>query len=100
MPASVSGKTSNWTTAIPGKAARRSSKVLTWSCQSPGLGGLESGEVIALFIGLDDDVSDAGSADAEDKLEFEFKVFPTSKDRIYDFTRGDWSIRVHYTLTK
>ena len=55
---------------------------------------------IGLFFGLDDDAEDAGGANAEDKLEVKFKVFPARQERVYDFAQGDWSIRVHYTLAK
>ena len=65
------------------------------------LGGLDSGEPVTLFVGIDDDGEDAGGDNAEDKLEIEFKVFSTrSKERVYDYAQDDWSLRIHYTLEK
>lgn len=65
------------------------------------IGGLDSADQIVLFVGLDDDAEDAGGAQAEDQLNIPFKVFPTfDKEKIYDYVAGDWSLRIHYTLTK
>jgi hypothetical protein len=65
------------------------------------LDGLSAGEKVVLFVGVDDDAEDAGNTTAEDKLEIPFKVFPSkSKEKVYSFKNNDWSLRVHYTLTK
>jgi len=64
------------------------------------LGGLSSGEEVVLFLGLDDDAEDAGGDKAEDKHEVTFKVFTSSKEKVYDYASGDWSMRIHYTLAK
>lgn len=65
------------------------------------LGGLSAAEKVALFVGLDNDAEDAGSESASDKITVSFKVFPSgSKEKVYDFSDGNWSIRITYTLTK
>ena len=66
------------------------------------LSGLNSGEMMSLFIGLDDDAEDAGNeSKSEDKLYVKFKVFGTGdKEKLYSYSSGDWSIVVHYTLKK
>ena len=66
------------------------------------VGGLKSGEMMSLFIGLDDDAEDAGNeSKSEDKLYLKFKVFPSNgKEKLFAHQEGDWSIVIHYTLSK
>ena len=66
------------------------------------LSGLEAGEQVELFIGLDDDAEDAGSSDAEDQFRPAFKVFPsgTAEKTVHLENGNDWNVFVHYTLKK
>ena len=66
------------------------------------LSGLHSGELISLFIGSDDDAEDAGNeSKSEDKLYVKFKVFGSGgKEKLYSYSTGDWSILIHYSLSK
>lgn len=65
------------------------------------LGGLSVAEKVALFVGLDNDAEDAGAESASDKITVPFKVFPTrAKEKVYDYSDGNWSMRITYTLSK
>lgn len=60
------------------------------------LGGIASGQQVVVWVAIDDDAEDAGTDKAEDQMKIPFKVFASTKEKVYDHGSGDWSLRIHY----